>query len=180
MAPETTLTRPIVLIGLMGAGKTSVGRKLASALRVPFRDSDAEIVKAAGQSIPQIFATLGEPAFRDGERRVIARLLGEKPSIIATGGGAWMDAETRAAVAAQGTSIWIDATVETLWNRVRDKTGRPLLDEPDPRGVLEALAAARYPVYAQAELRVLSEAGQTHEAMVDRIIAALKSAGKIA
>lgn len=165
--------RSIVLIGLMGAGKTSVGKRLAARLGRPFVDSDHEIEAAAGQDIPSIFATLGEPAFRDGERRVIARLLTGEPKVIATGGGAWMNAETRAAVQADAVSVWLEASLGTLHGRVADKPGRPLLEGRDARAVLRQLIDERYPVYAEAQVRVLSAAGATHEAMVDRIIGAL-------
>ena len=125
--------RPIVLVGLMGAGKTSVGKRLAALLGVPFADSDAEIVEAAGMSIPEIFASLGEPAFRDGERRVIARLLAERPGVLATGGGAFIEARTRAEIAARATSVWLRADLDLLWDRVRDRPGRPLLQTADPQ-----------------------------------------------
>ncbi|WP_097929525.1 shikimate kinase [Monaibacterium marinum] len=170
--------RSIVLIGLMGAGKTSVGKRLAARLDRPFVDSDHEIEAAAGQDIPSIFSTLGEEAFRDGERRVIGRLLTGPAKVIATGGGAWMNADTRAAIGEQAISVWLDAKLNTLYGRVADKPGRPLLDGQDARKVLEDLMAARYPVYQQADVRVLSTAGANHEKMVDRIIAALEQGMK--
>lgn len=165
--------RSIVLVGLMGAGKTSVGRRLAARLGRPFFDSDHEIETAARQDIPSIFATLGEPAFRDGERRVIARLLAGPPAVIATGGGAWMNAETRAAVASTAISVWLEASLGTLYGRVADKPGRPLLEGQDVRAVLSRLIEERYPVYALADLRVRSAAGANHETMVDRILKAI-------
>ncbi|QPH53938.1 shikimate kinase [Pontivivens ytuae] len=171
---DTAPARSIVLIGLMGAGKTSVGRRLAARLGLPFVDSDAEIEEAAGQSIPQIFETLGEPAFRDGERRVIARLLAGPPSVIATGGGAWMDAETRALVREGATSVWLKATVATLAGRVKDKPGRPLLHGKDVHAVLTQLAEQRYPVYAEADLTVQSRSGMAHDEMVRRILEGLE------
>ena len=117
------LTRPLVLVGLMGAGKTSVGKRLAQLLGVDFTDSDAEIERAAGMTVPDIFARLGEPAFRDGERRVIARLLAERPGVLATGGGAFVEPTTRDEIAAHGTSVWLRAELPLLWDRVRDRPG---------------------------------------------------------
>lgn len=172
---EITLKRPIVLVGLMGAGKSSVGKRLAAALGVAFLDSDAEVEAAASLSIPEIFETLGEDAFRDGERRVIARLLDGPPRVIATGGGAYLNAETRAAIAAKGVAVWLDASLETLWGRVKGRSGRPLLETADPRGTLAALLAARAPIYAEAETRVESAAHEPHEAVVARIIDALRA-----
>ncbi|WP_316013060.1 shikimate kinase [Roseobacter sp. HKCCA0434] len=165
--------RSVVLIGLMGAGKTSVGKRLAARMGRNFVDSDAEIEAAAGQSIPDIFATLGEEAFRDGERRVIARLLSGPPMVIATGGGAWMNAQTREAIGKGAISVWLEAAVDTLVARVDGKPGRPLLEGRDTRAVLTDLAAARYPVYAKADRQVRSESGVGQETMVDRILAAL-------
>lgn len=167
------LCRPLVLVGLMGAGKTSVGRRLAALLRVPFTDSDAEIVTAAGMTIPEIFASLGEPAFRDGERRVIARLLAGPPGVIATGGGAFIEEGTRAEIRARGTSVWLRADLDLLWDRVRDRPGRPLLDTPDPRRALADLDRRRSPVYANADVVVDSRRGATHEAMARAIVAAV-------
>jgi shikimate kinase len=135
-AAAPVLARTLVLVGLMGAGKTSVGKRLAGHLGVRFVDSDSEIETAAGMSIPEIFATLGEPAFRDGERRVIGRLLAEAPCVLATGGGAFIEPRTRAEITEQATSVWIRAGLDLLWDRVRDRPGRPLLDAPDPRAVL--------------------------------------------
>jgi len=166
--------RSIVLIGLMGAGKTSVGKRLAARLGRPFVDSDHEIEAAAGQDIPSIFATLGEGAFRDGERRVIARLLTGTPKIIATGGGAWLNADTRAAIDQHAMSVWLDAKLNTLYGRVAGKPGRPLLDGQDVRKVLERLIEERYPIYEQADIRVLSASGANHETMVDRILRAIE------
>ncbi|MEO1000236.1 MAG: shikimate kinase [Pseudomonadota bacterium] len=164
---------PIVLVGLMGAGKTSVGKRLAARLAVPFRDSDEAVVEAAGLSIPEIFAELGEAAFRDGERRVIARLLRAGPGVLATGGGAFLDAGTRAAIGVAGVSVWLRADLETLWARVGGKPGRPLLDGADPRGRLAALMEARYPVYGEAEVTVETKGQGAHEHVASRIIAAL-------
>lgn len=174
-AETLRLTRPLVLVGLMGAGKTSVGKRLAGLLRVPFVDSDSEIEAAAGMSIPEIFARLGEPAFRDGERRVITRLLAEAPRVIATGGGAFVQPDTRAVIAERGTSIWLKAGLDVLWERVRDRPGRPLLATADPRATLAALLEARAPVYALADVTVDSRRGASHEAMARRIVTAVRA-----
>jgi shikimate kinase len=167
--PGPALRRTVVLIGLMGAGKTTVGRRLAEALGAPFRDSDEEITLAAGMDIPQIFATLGEPAFRDGERRVIERLLSEPPHVLATGGGAFMDPATRAAIKAGAASVWIRADLDTLVERTGRKQDRPLLRQGDPRRILSDLMAVRYPVYAEADVTVDSPPGAPH----DRVVAAI-------
>ena len=169
------LSRTLVLVGLMGAGKTSVGKRLAGLLGVGFTDSDHEIVEAAGMSIPEIFASLGEPAFRDGERRVIMRLLGERPAVLATGGGAFIEPRTRAEIRAHATSVWLKADLDLLWDRVRDRPGRPLLRTPNPRGTLSDLLDRRYPVYAEADVTVDSRRGATHEAMARTIIAAVQA-----
>ena len=166
------LTKPIVLVGMMGVGKTSVGKRLAQRLRLPFVDSDHEIEAAAGLTIPEIFDKYGEPYFRDGERRVLARLLDGKPCVIATGGGAFMQAETRDLIKTGSHSVWIDADLETLVERVGRRDTRPLLIGKDPRVVLGDLLAVRGPVYAEAEHHVQSD-NVPHEVMVDRIIAAL-------
>ncbi len=167
------LLRTIVLVGLMGAGKTSVGKRVAARLGVPFIDSDSEIEIAAGMTIPEIFASYGEPDFRDGERKVIARLLTRPPCILATGGGAFIEAQTRAEIKEHATSVWLRAEVETLWQRVRGKPGRPLLDAPNPRAKLEALNDLRAPFYALADVTVDSTRDASHEKMTDRIIEAV-------
>ena len=167
------LNRTLVLVGLMGAGKTSVGKRLATLLRVPFVDSDSAIQEAAGMSVPEIFATLGEPAFRDGERRVIARLLGERPGVLATGGGAFVEPRTRAEIKARATSVWLRADLDLLWDRVRDRPGRPLLQTPNPRAVLAELEHRRAPLYAEADVIVDSRRGASHEAMARAIVAAV-------
>lgn len=167
------LRRTVVLVGLMGAGKTSVGRRLAEALAVPFRDSDDEIVAAAGMGIPEIFASMGEPAFRLGERRVIARLLEAPPHVLATGGGAFMNDETRALIAERAVSVWLRADLDTLIERVSRRTDRPLLANGNPRETLARLMAERSPVYATADITVDSEPGVPHETVVGRILAAL-------
>jgi shikimate kinase len=171
--PAPRLARTVVLVGLMGAGKTSVGKRLAALLGVPFTDSDAEITTAAGMSIPEIFSTLGEGAFRDGERRVIARLLAERPGILATGGGAFIEPRTRSEIKARATSVWIRADLGLLWDRVRDRPGRPLLQTADPRGALEDLERRRSPIYAEADVVVDSRRGASHEAMAREIVAAI-------
>ena len=173
--PPPRLVRTLVLVGLMGAGKTSVGKRLAALLGVRFTDSDAEIVAAAGMSIPEIFATLGEPAFRDGERRVIARLLSEPPGVLATGGGAVIEPRTRAEIKRRATSVWLRADLELLWDRVRDRPGRPLLQAPDPRAVLADLHRRRSPVYAEADVVVDSRRGVSHETMARAILAAVET-----
>lgn len=165
-------SRAIVLVGLMGAGKSTVGRRLASRLGLHFRDADHEIEAAAGMSIPDIFAIYGEPAFRAGERRVIARLLGEAPLVLATGGGAFMDPDTRADVAAHGVSVWLRAELPVLMRRVRKRSNRPLLQDPDPEGVMRRLMAARDPVYATADVSVESQDG-SHDRVVDAVLHAL-------
>ncbi len=178
VAPEAgnlRLRRTIVLVGLMGAGKTSVGKRLAGLLGVPFTDSDTRIVEAAGMSIPEIFASLGEAAFRDGERRVIARLLAERPGVLATGGGAFVEPRTREEIAAHATSVWLRADVETLWERVRDRPGRPLLQTADPKGTLRDLHGRRAPLYALADVAVDSRRGISHEAMARAIVAAVRA-----
>ena len=138
--------RTITLVGLMGAGKSSVGRRLASVLGLPFRDTDEEVERAAGRSVADIFADLGEAAFRDGERRVIARLLDQPPHVLATGGGAFMNPETRKLILEHSTAIWLKADIDLLARRVARKTDRPLLQGKDPREVLQALAYFREPV----------------------------------
>ena len=144
-------------------------------LGVQFVDSDSEIEAAAGMCIPEIFESLGEAAFRDGERRVICRLLKGGSGIIATGGGAFMDPATRSEIADASTSVWLRADLDLLWDRVRDRPGRPLLDTADPRAVLESLDAARAPVYGLADVTVDSIPGATHEAMARRIVGAVRA-----
>lgn len=148
--------RSVVLVGMMGAGKSSIGRRLAEALGLDFVDADTEIERAANKTIPELFTEHGEAYFRDGERRVIARLLSEGPQILATGGGAFMNEETRAAIAEAGLSVWLRADFETLMNRVRRKSHRPLLKDPDPEGVMRRLIKERDPIYAMADLSIHS------------------------
>jgi shikimate kinase len=166
--------RTIALVGLMGAGKSSIGRRLAHALDLPFKDADEEVERAAARSIPDIFAELGEAAFRDGERRVIARLLDDPPHVLATGGGAFMNPETRALIGQKAISVWLKADLEVLLRRVSRRTDRPLLKDGDPRAVLEALAAERYPIYGLADITVES-VETAHQATVETILAALRA-----
>lgn len=166
--------RTIALVGLMGVGKSSVGRRLASALGVPFRDADAEVEAAAGRSIADIFSELGEPAFRDGERRVIARLLDQPPHVLATGGGAFMSRETRELIKSKAVSVWLKTDLDILARRVGRKDTRPLLTGKDPLEVLQAQAEARYPAYAEADVTV--ETGDSaHHVTVDQVIRALSA-----
>jgi shikimate kinase len=172
VAPMRPLDRPVVLVGLMGAGKTAVGRRLASRLGLSFADADHEIEAAAGRSVAAIFAELGEPAFRDGERRVIARLLDAGPGVIATGGGAFVDPLTRAAVKERAISIWLRADIDLLVKRTSRSSRRPLLKRGDPHAILTSLAAERHPIYAEADL-VVDSVDIAPERMVDRVLAAL-------
>jgi shikimate kinase len=162
----------LVLIGLMGAGKSAVGRRLAASLNLPFTDADSEIEAAAGQSIAEIFAEHGEAYFRTGERKVIARLLENGPKVLATGGGAYMDPETRAAVKEHGISIWLKASLRVLMKRVGRRDNRPLLQVDNPETVMKKLMAERDPVYAEADITVESKEAP-HEVMVGSIIDAL-------
>jgi shikimate kinase len=162
----------LVLIGLMGAGKSAVGRRLAASLNLPFTDADSEIEAAAGQSIAEIFAEHGEAYFRTGERKVIARLLENGPQVLATGGGAYMDPETRAAVKEHGISIWLKASLRVLMKRVGRRDNRPLLQVENPETVMKKLMAERDPVYAEADITVESKEAP-HEVMVSSIIDAL-------
>lgn len=150
-----------------------MGKRLAAMLDVPFIDSDTEIEAAAGMSIPEIFDTLGEAAFRDGERRVISRLLSEPPCVLATGGGAFMEPRTRAVIATTATSVWLRADLDLLWSRVRDRPGRPLLATRNPRAVLANLDHRRSPIYALADVTVDSQRSISHEAMACLIVDAL-------
>lgn len=165
--------RSVVLVGMMGCGKTSVGRQLAARMRLPFVDADIEIEKAANLSIPEIFTSHGEDYFRAGEQRVIARLLGQPPQILATGGGAYMNAQTRAAIAEHGISVWLKADFDTLFERVRRKASRPLLKDADPEGVMRRLLVEREPIYAKADLTITSR-DVPHETVVDDILTALE------
>ena len=170
--------RSLVLIGLMGAGKSAIGKRLAAWLDMPFNDADQEIEKAAGKSISDIFVENGEPYFRDGERRVIGRLLGNGPTVLATGGGAFMNDETRARIASSAISVWLRADLDTLMQRVSRRDNRPLLKTPNPRAVMEKLISDRYPVYALADVTVDSR-DVAHEIIVDEIVTALRNCAKL-
>ena len=165
--------RPIIMIGLMGAGKTTIGRRLASRLSIPFRDADHEIEAAANMSVADIFAEHGESHFRDGEKRVIARLLDQGDQVLATGGGAWMNEETRTLVNDKGISVWLKAEFDILMARVRRRSHRPLLKDPDPEGVMRRLMDERYPVYALADVTVNS-IDVPHEKIVTFVMEALE------
>ncbi|MZR29278.1 shikimate kinase [Sneathiella litorea] len=176
--------RPIVLVGLMGAGKSSIGRRLATQLGLPFKDADTEIEAASNLSVSEFFNLHGEAAFREGERKVIARLLKEPRHVLATGGGAFMDPRTRALISKKGCSIWLRAELDVIYKRCMKRNNRPLLKTGNPKTILKNLMEARYPVYAEADITVDSGDGP-HEIVVDKIIAALKdlknsSSGEIA
>lgn len=170
------LKRTVALVGMMGAGKSAVGKRLAAKLDVEFRDADQEIEAAAGCSVSEIFERFGEPAFRDGERKVIARLLAEEPHVLATGGGAFINAETRARIKAGAVSIWLRVPIDTLVTRVGRRDTRPLLRNGDPREILENLLKEREPIYAEADIVIDSEPG-SHAAPVDRIMSDLIARG---
>lgn len=177
-APQETTAQPrlrktVVLVGMMGAGKTAVGTAMARILGVPFLDSDEEIVRAANRTIAEIFEREGEPFFREKETQVIGRLLRGPPCVLSTGGGAFMAERNRAQIAEAGVAVWLRADLDLLWNRVRHKTNRPLLRTADPRGTLAALLDTRGPVYALAEVVVDAEAGLPVEAMARKVIRAL-------
>jgi len=176
---ETTVSRllngrTLVMIGMMGAGKSSVGRRLANRLGMSFVDADSEIELAANQSIPEIFEQHGEAYFRDGERRVIQRLLDGRAKVLATGGGAFIEPETRAAIKAGGISIWLKADRDLLLSRVKRRNNRPMLktSDPDPGPRIDELIAIRYPVYAEADVHVQSR-DVAHDVVIDDILAAL-------
>lgn len=171
---EALGSRSIVLVGLMGAGKSSIGRRLAHRLGLPFVDADTEIEKAADLTIPEIFEKHGEPYFRAGEVRVVARILDSGPQVLATGGGAYMNPETRARIRARGISLWLKAELDVLMKRVKRRGDRPLLKADDPQAVLKRLMDERYPVYAEADLTVVSREA-SHDEVVDDVIAALAS-----
>lgn len=164
--------RSIVLIGMMGAGKSTVGRRLASRLGLPFADADVEIEAAARMTIPEIFAERGEQYFRDGEVRVISRLLEGGPIVLATGGGAWMREETRSKIAQNGISVWLKADADVILKRIKRRSDRPLLQTADPAATIAALIAERYPVYEAANLTVFSR-DVPHDRIVDECVDAL-------
>jgi len=176
---ETLGSRSIVMVGLMGCGKSSIGRRLAAALDLPFVDADEEIERAAVKTIPEIFADHGESYFRDGERKVIKRLLSNGPQVLATGGGAFMNAETRAAIKADGLSVWLRADLDVLMRRVAKRDNRPLLKADDPTAVMKGLMEQRYPIYAEADITVESR-DTAHEVIVGEIITAIAARADLA
>lgn len=173
------LCRTVVLVGMMGAGKTAVGRALAARLGVEMRDSDAEIVTSSQLSIAEIFERYGEPFFREKESAVIARLLDGSPSILSTGGGAWMSEANRKLLTRAAAVVWLDADLDLLWARVRHKTTRPLLRTRSPRATLAALHAERAPVYALAPMRVQVQGDWSIEETADHVMAELARAGAV-
>ncbi|CAM3230470.1 Shikimate kinase [Sphingomonas antarctica] len=172
MARDPFPPRSIVLVGMMGTGKTTIGKRLANRLNMPFVDADAEIVLASGLSVAEIFERYGEGYFRDGERRVIARLIEGTPKVLATGGGAFMNDATRTLILDRAIAIWLDADIDTLVERVSRRDDRPLLRDRDPHIVLSELAAVRNPVYALAPIHIRS-APAPHEVTVSKIVEAL-------
>ncbi|HVM81089.1 MAG TPA: shikimate kinase [Stellaceae bacterium] len=172
-APQLQVPKTVVLVGLMGAGKSNIGRRLAQRLGLPFVDADSEIEAAAGETIVEIFERRGEAAFREGERRVIARLLGNPVHVLATGGGAFMDPETRALIAERAISIWLRADLELLVARVSRRSNRPLLRQGSPRETLAHLIEQRYPVYALADVTVDTVDGPP-DATLERVMKALE------
>ncbi len=171
-ASSGQVDKTIVLVGLMGAGKTTVGRRLAKRLDIPFIDSDHEVEKAAGMSVAEIFESFGEEDFRAGERRVIARLLDGKPQVVATGGGAFVNDETRTLIKEKGISIWLDADIDVLVERTGKRDTRPLLRNGDPKEILTKLANERKPFYAEATHKIVSSNGP-HDNVVDDILSVL-------
>ena len=168
-AHNARLDRPVIMIGLMGAGKSTIGRRLGARLGIPFVDADAEIEKAAGSSIEDIFATHGEQAFRDGERRVIARLLKDPVHVLATGGGAFIEPATRELIRDSGVSVWLRAELDVLLRRVKRRNDRPLLKQGDPQEILRQHMEERYPIYAEADITI-DTADAPHETVVREII----------
>lgn len=166
-------SRSVVLVGMMGAGKSTIGRRLAARLGVPFVDADTEIEAAAGMPIPEIFSAHGEPYFRDGEARVIARLLEHGPSVLATGGGAFMRADTRERISLRGVSVWLKADADVVLRRVKRRADRPLLQTADPAATIERLIAERSPVYQLADIEILSR-DVPHEKIVEECVEALQ------
>jgi shikimate kinase len=171
--PEQTLRRTVVLVGMMGSGKTAIGRELAYRLNVPYVDSDAEIEAAANATISEIFERSGEPFFRDREAEVIARLLQSEPCILSTGGGAYLAERNRVAISEQGVAVWLDAELELLWERVRHKDTRPLLRTADPKKTLSEIFEQRAPVYALADMRAEAKAEFSIYEMTDEVLRVL-------
>ena len=172
-APPFTLPRTVAIVGLMGAGKSAIGKRLALRLGLPFVDADTEIELAAGCTIAEIFEKYGEAEFRQGERRVISRLLDEPPHVLSTGGGAYMDAETRRLMKAKAITVWLRAELAVLHDRVRKRSHRPLLKQGDPKEILERLIMQRYPIYAEADIVVESTA-QPADRTTEEVIEALR------
>lgn len=173
MSEAALSERTIALVGMMGVGKTTIGRRLATRLGMPFADADAEIEAAAGMSVSDIFGALGEPAFREGEARVVRRLLDGPPHVLATGGGAMLNADTRARLKRQALTVWLRADIDVIAQRVSRRDTRPLLRGGDPLETLKALAEARYPLYAEADVTV-ETGGGAHVETVEAIVRALK------
>lgn len=171
--PPLTLPRTVAIVGLMGAGKSAIGKRLAQRLALPFVDADNEIERAAGCSIAEIFEKYGEAEFRTGERRVIGRLLDEPPHVLSTGGGAYMDGETRGLMRGKAITVWLRAELDVLYDRVKRRAHRPLLRQGDPREILGRLMTQRYPVYAEADIIVESTA-QPVDRTTDAVVAALR------
>lgn len=169
------MRRNIVMIGMMGAGKTAIGGELARRLGRPFVDTDAEIERAATMSIPEIFARDGEEFFRARESEVLGRVLAAGDSVVSTGGGAWLRPENRARVSENGVSVWLDCDLDTLWHRVRQRPTRPLLQTADPRGTLERLLTERAPLYALADIRVTARRGDSIEQTTKRALEAIEA-----
>lgn len=174
MAAELVLPRPLVLIGLMGAGKSCIGRRLAARLGLPFADADAEIEAAAGCSVAEIFARFGEAGFREGERKVMARLLSGPVQVLAAGGGAFMDPQTRRTIRERGLSLWLRADLDLLVKRTAGRDHRPLLRQGEPREILRRLIDQRYPVYAEADI-VVDSTDEPPERTVAKVYAALSA-----
>lgn len=168
------LRKSVVMVGLMGVGKTAVGRALAAQIGVPFVDCDDAIVEAANMSIPDIFARDGEAFFRSKETQVLKRLLDGPPGVLSTGGGAFLSPVNQEAIAQAGLSVWLDADLPVIWDRVRNKSGRPLLQTKDPRGTLERLARERRPAYEKADLRIHSVPGLTVAETAQQVLQALR------
>ncbi|RMC36081.1 shikimate kinase [Paracoccus alkanivorans] len=168
------MNRHIVMVGMMGAGKTAIGSELARRLHMPFTDSDAEIEAAAAMSISEIFARDGEAFFRDRETQVLSRILDGPPGVISTGGGAWMQAGNRELIRAHGLSVWLNCDLETLWHRVSQRSTRPLLKTADPKGTLARLIRQRYPVYALADVTFDARADDSIQVAAARLIKLLR------
>jgi len=179
-ATRLTVPKTIVLVGLMGAGKTTIGRRLATVLKLPFIDSDQEIVEAAGCSIADIFEMYGEAIFRDLEQRVLLRLVGREPCVIATGGGAILAEENRRVMRDNGTVVYLRARLESLWERTRHDSSRPLLKTPDPKGTLERLLGERDPLYREAAHVIVDTGSHSASSALGRVVAALRAHGALA